>query len=211
MSAPGGWPRRSPAPGRCYETAQLLAACQVPARFAGPAVAMLGRTACDQLRQDPWRLLALPQIRPEQADWFARKLLREQASPQDERRGRALVSYLLARAARDGHTAVPAAVIASALGRFRIEDPAAAIAAAVDEGGVLPFEADPGELAEASEADPAEGEVLDEGVVPDAGRSRMRAGRTALDRAANWPRPASCWRWPGTPWPRRRSRRGCSG
>jgi exodeoxyribonuclease V alpha subunit len=153
----------------CYETAQLLASCRVPARFAGPAVAMLGRTAQDQLRQDPWRLLALHQIRPEQADWFARKLLREQASPQDERRGRALVSYLLARAARDGHTAVPAGVIASALGRFRIADPAAAIAAAVDEGGVLPFEADPGEVAGASEADPAEGEVLDAGEVPDAG------------------------------------------
>ena len=129
----------------CYETAQLLAACQVPARFAGPAVAMLGRTARDQLREDPWRLLALPQIRPDQADWFARKLLGGQASPQDQRRGRALVSYLLTRAARDGHTAVPAGVIAGALARFRIEDPAAAIAAAVDEGGVLPFEADPGE------------------------------------------------------------------
>jgi exodeoxyribonuclease V alpha subunit len=152
----------------CYETAQLLAACQVPARFAGPAVAMLGGTAADQLRQDPWRLLALPQIRPEQADWFARKLLREQASPQDERRGRALVSYLLARAARDGHTAVPAGVIASALERFRIEDPAAAIAAAVDEGGVLPFEADP-DVAEASEADPAEGDVPDDAEVPDEG------------------------------------------
>src|SRR3984957_17234030 len=124
---------------------------------------MLGRTACDQLRQDPWRLLALPQIRREQADWFARKLLREQASPQDERRGRALVSYLLARAARDGHTAVPAGVIASALGRLRIEDPAAAITAAVDEGGVLPFETDPGEVAEAGAADLAEGEVPDPG------------------------------------------------
>jgi exodeoxyribonuclease V alpha subunit len=165
-----GWLATAFADARpCYETAQLLAACRVPARFAGPAVAMLGRTACDQLRQDPWRLLALPQIRPEQADWFARKLLREQASPQDERRGRALVSYLLARAARDGHTAVPAGVIASALGRFRVEDPAAAIAAAVDEGGVLPFEADPGEVAEASEADPAEGEVPDAGEVPDEG------------------------------------------
>ena len=129
----------------CYETAQLLAACQVPVRFAGPAVAMLGRTARDQLREDPWRLLALSQIRPDQADWFARKLLGSQASPQDPRRGQALVSYLLTRAARDGHTAVPAGVIAGALARFRIEDPAAAIAAAVDEGGVLPFEADPGE------------------------------------------------------------------
>src|SRR5580693_6492263 len=163
-----GWLATSFAGARpCYETAQLLAACQVPARFAGPAVAMLGRTACDQLRQDPWRLLALPQIRPEQADWFARKLLREQASPQDERRGRALVSYLLARAARDGHTAVPAGVIASALGRLRIEDPAAAVAAAVDEGGVLPFEADPGEVAEAGEADLAEGQTLGRGEVPD--------------------------------------------
>ena len=159
----------------CYETAQLLAACQVPARFAGPAVALLGRTACDQLRQDPWRLLALPQIRPEQADWFARKLLREQASPQDERRGRALVSYLLARAARDGHTAVPAGVIASALGRLRIEDPAAAVAAAVDEGGVLPFEADP-ERGSGGRCGgpgrgrgPGSGEVADSGEVPDEG------------------------------------------
>ncbi len=135
----------------CYETAQLLAACQVPARFAGPAVATLGRTAADQLRQDPWRLLALAQIRPDQADWFARKLLPE-ASPQDPRRGQALVSYLLGRAARDGHTAVPAGVIATALARFRVEDPAAAIAAAVDDGGVLPFEAGPGE------ADPGEAE-----------------------------------------------------
>jgi exodeoxyribonuclease V alpha subunit len=154
----------------CYETAQLLVACQVPARFAGPAVVMLGRTAQDQLRQDPWRLLTLPQIRPEQADWFARKLLRDQASPQDERRGRALVSYLLARAARDGHTAVPAGVIASALGRFRIEDPATAIAAAVDEGAVLPFEADPGE----ADGDAADGDAagpgaadLAEGAFPD--------------------------------------------
>jgi exodeoxyribonuclease V alpha subunit len=150
----------------CYDAAQLLSGCQVPARFAGPAVAILGRTAEDQLRQDPWRLLALPQIRPDQADWFARKLLRGEAGPQDERRGRALVSYLLARAARDGHTAVPAMVIAGALARFRIEDPAGAIAAAVDEGGVLPFEADPGE-ADPGEPDAGEPEEFAEGEFPD--------------------------------------------
>ena len=119
---------------------------------------MLGRTAQDQLREDPWRLLALPQIRPDQADWFARKLLGGQASPQDQRRGRALVSYLLTRAARDGHTAVPAGVIAGALARFRIEDPAAAIAAAVDDGGVLPFEADPGEGLTGDEPDGGDGD-----------------------------------------------------
>ncbi|HUY52155.1 MAG TPA: AAA family ATPase [Streptosporangiaceae bacterium] len=124
----------------CYETAQLLVACRVPARFAGPAVARLGGTAQRQLREDPWRLLSLPQIRPDQADWFARQVLRDEAHPQDPRRGRALVDHLLARAARDGHTAVPARVIATTLARFRIADPAAAIAAAVDEGGVLPFD-----------------------------------------------------------------------
>jgi exodeoxyribonuclease V alpha subunit len=161
----------------CYETAQLLAACQVPARFAGPAVAMLGRSAQDQLREDPWRLLAVSQIRPDQADWFARKLLREQASPQDQRRGRALVSYLLARAARDGHTAVPAGVIASALARFRIEDPGAAIAAAVDEGGVLPFEADPGEM-DAGQVNPGDLDPgdLDAGEDADAAREQFAAG-----------------------------------
>jgi exodeoxyribonuclease V alpha subunit len=162
----------------CYETAQLLAACQVPARFAGPAVAMLGRTAQDQLRQDPWRLLALPQIRPDQADWFARKLLPGQASPQDQRRGRALVSYLLARAARDGHTAVPAGVIAGALARFRIEDPAAAIAAAVDEGGVLPFEAEPGEG-----PDPAGNEFPDEAGADEAGADKAGADKAGADKA----------------------------
>ena len=124
-----------------YETARLLVACRVPARLAGPAVARLGATAPRQLREDPWRLLAVPQLRPDQADWFARQVLGGQAAPEDPRRGRALAGHLLARAARDGHTAVPAAVIADALGRFRISDPAAAIAAAVDDGGVLPFEA----------------------------------------------------------------------
>ena len=199
----------------CYETAQLLAACQVPARFAGPAVAMLGRTAQDQLRQDPWRLLALPQIRPDQADWFARKLLRGQATPQDRRRGRALVSYLLARAARGGHTAVPAGVIAGALARFRIEDPAAAIAAAVDEGAVLPFEADPGE-ADPGEADPAE---ADPGEATDTAGDEF-AAEDGLDDSEDCEdsengegrrRPGSCWRCPATPWRRRWPRRGCSG
>jgi exodeoxyribonuclease V alpha subunit len=140
-----------------YETAQLLVACRVPARFAGPAVARLGRTAPRQLREDPWLLLSLPQIRPDQADWFARQMLGDGAHPQDPRRGRALVTYLLVRAARDGHTAVPAGVIATALGRFRIADAVAAIAAAVDDGGVLPFDAaDPaGQLDDGPGLDPA--------------------------------------------------------
>jgi exodeoxyribonuclease V alpha subunit len=131
----------APAPDRLEETARLLTACQVPAHLAGTAVAVLGATADQQLREDPWRLLLLPQIRPDQADWFARRVLGDGAGPQDPRRGRALTGYLLRRAARDGHTAVPAGVIAAALGRLRIDDPAQAVESAVDEGTVLPFNA----------------------------------------------------------------------
>lgn len=134
-------PDHVPGPDRLQETARLLASCQVPERLAGPAVAVLGVGADQQLREDPWRLLLLPQIRPDQADWFARRMLGTGAAPQDPRRGRALTGHLLRRAARDGHTAVPAGVIATALARFRIGDPAQAVEAAVDEGTVLPFDA----------------------------------------------------------------------
>ena len=132
-------PDHAPGPDRLQETARLLAACQVPERLAGPAVAVLGVGADQQLREDPWRLLLLPQIRPDQADWFARRMLGTGAAPQDPRRGRALTGCLLRRAARDGHTAVPAGVIAAALARLRIDDPAQAVEAAVDDGTVLPF------------------------------------------------------------------------
>jgi exodeoxyribonuclease V alpha subunit len=124
----------------CYEAAEVLVSCQVPARFAGPAIGYLGKSAAGRLRDDPWLLLSLPQIRPDQADWFARKLLGGQAHPQDPRRGRAIVAHLLTRAARDGHTAVPADVIMRSVGRFRVEDPAAAVSAAVDDGTVFPFD-----------------------------------------------------------------------
>jgi exodeoxyribonuclease V alpha subunit len=125
-----------------YQVAELLVACRVPARYAGPAVARLGPSAVRQLREDPWRLLSVPQLKPDQADWFARQMLGDAADPQDPRRGRALVTHLLARGARDGHTAVPAEAVARSLGRLRISDPAAAIEAAIDEGTVLPFGAD---------------------------------------------------------------------
>ena len=123
-----------------YETAELLIQCRVPARFAGSAVALLGPSAARQLRDDPWKLLLLPQIRPDQADWFARKLLAGQADRQDPRRGRALVVHLLGKASRDGHTAVPADAVITALGTFGVDDPGNAVLAAIDDGAVLPFE-----------------------------------------------------------------------
>ena len=82
----------------------------------------LGASATRQLREDPWRLLSLPQLRPDQADWFARQVLGDAADPQDRRRGRALVAHLLTRGARDG-IRPPAEAVARSLGRFRISDP----------------------------------------------------------------------------------------
>ena len=161
----------------CYEVAELLVACRVPARYAGPAVARLGASAPRQLREDPWRLLAVPQLRPDQADWFARQMLGGAADPQDPRRGRALVAHLLARGARDGHTAMPAEVVARSLGRFRISDPAAAIEAAIDEGGVLPF----------SESGPDTGAGPDSAVADSAARPESAPGTVADTADADEP------------------------
>src|SRR6202020_828580 len=138
-----------------YETAGLLISCRVPAKYAGSAVALLGPLAAETLREDPWKLLTLPQIRPDQADWFARQVLDAGATPQDPRRGRALVVHLLNKASRDGHTAVPADVVLTALGRFGVGEAGSAVVAAIDDGSVLPFEAhQPGDPEEPGKEDP---------------------------------------------------------
>jgi exodeoxyribonuclease V alpha subunit len=157
-----------------YETAELLIACRVPARFAGSAVALLGPSAARQLRADPWKLLQIPQIRPDQADWFARQLLDGQASRQDPRRGRALVVHLLVKAARDGHTAVPAEAVLTALNRFGLDEPGPAVVAAIDDGSVLPFEAfgaaeDPAGEAGAAQFGEAEATAAADVGTPDVG------------------------------------------
>jgi len=142
-----------------WDVAEVLASCRVPVKFAGPAVGYLGKSASIRLREDPWLLLTLPQIQPNQADWFARQLLSGQADPQDPRRGRAIVTHLLGKAARDGHTAVPAEVIMRSVGRFRIEDPAAAVTAAIDDGTVIPFTEEPPESEDGSLGGDGTGEV----------------------------------------------------
>lgn len=134
----GDFARARPA----YDVVELLLPADLPPRLAAGAVDMLGEAAAAELRADPWRLLGTGQLRPERADAFARGVLGSTAVPTDTRRGRALVAYLLARAARDGHTVQPAATVARALAGFDVDDPAGAIEAALDEGAVLAF---PGE------------------------------------------------------------------
>nr|WP_240796615.1 helix-hairpin-helix domain-containing protein [Streptomyces sp. RFCAC02] len=117
----------------------LLTAGGAPAALAGPLAAALGEGADEALRADPWQLLAVPGVRPEQADGFARAVLGEAAGPGDERRTRALAVRLLERAARSGHTAVAADTVARDLAGHGVPDPEEAVRDAVESGAVLVF------------------------------------------------------------------------
>ncbi|MFI7274981.1 ATP-binding domain-containing protein [Streptomyces sp. NPDC049879] len=117
----------------------LLAAGGAPEALAGAVAAALGEGAERELRDDPWRLLAVPGVRPEAADGFARATLGAEAGPGDERRTRALAVWLLERAALAGHTAVAADDIAKGLAGQAVPEPDEAVRDAVESGAVLVF------------------------------------------------------------------------
>ncbi|WP_232246735.1 ATP-binding domain-containing protein [Kitasatospora mediocidica] len=114
-------------------------AASVPG-LAGAAVAAYGEGAADALREDPWGLLGLPGVRPEQADGFARALLGPAAGPGDTRRGQALAAWLLEQAALRGHSALEAGELQSGLQKLGLPDPALALQEAVLDGRVMPFQ-----------------------------------------------------------------------
>ncbi|GAA1966730.1 helix-hairpin-helix domain-containing protein [Catenulispora subtropica] len=118
---------------------QLLASAGAPGDLAPRVAAALGPEAAARLAADPWLILSVPGVRPEAADGFARSVLSGSAGPEDPRRARAVLGWLLDRAALDGHTAQPADVLCSALGTLGFTDPAAALQAALEEGDVLAF------------------------------------------------------------------------
>ncbi|WP_392669241.1 ATP-dependent RecD-like DNA helicase [Streptomyces sp. LN785] len=120
--------------------AALLAEGGAPGNLAVPAAETLGAQAADLLREDPWQLLAVPAVRPEQADGFARALLGAACGPDDERRTAALVGWVLERAALRGHTALDASAVRAALAERAVTDPEAAVQHAVEEGVVLVFQ-----------------------------------------------------------------------
>ncbi|MFF8774922.1 ATP-binding domain-containing protein [Kitasatospora sp. NPDC015120] len=122
------------------DTAAVLAEGGAPAQLAGVAVAVFGDGAAGQLREDPWAVLALPGVRPEHADGFARGLLGPAAGPGDKRRAQALVGWLLEQATLRGHSALEVAEVAAGLERLGVPDSAAAIQAAVLDGRAMPFQ-----------------------------------------------------------------------
>jgi len=112
---------------------QVLMTGGAPADLAGPVSETLGPEAPGLLTSDPWRLLDVRVVRPEQADAFAREVLGG-ASARDPRRGAALVSWHLRRAAADGHTAVPEPLVHAALTGQGVTEPVSAVEAACDDG-----------------------------------------------------------------------------
>ncbi|MGW2475024.1 helix-hairpin-helix domain-containing protein [Streptomyces sp. NPDC001665] len=149
-TAPAPAPVREPAPApraaspeSVASVAAVLSAGGAPAALGRSAAALLGDRAAEILRGDPWRLLALPGVGPEQADGFARALLGEACGPDDERRAAALTGWVLEQAALRGHTALDADRVREALAGRSVNDPAAAVQHAVAEGGVLVFQDGP--------------------------------------------------------------------
>ncbi|MFI1225335.1 MULTISPECIES: helix-hairpin-helix domain-containing protein [unclassified Streptomyces] len=148
--------QRASSPEALDAVRAVLAEGGGPEALARPAVGVLGEQAAELLRADPWQLLAVPGVRPEQADGFARALLGADCGPDDGRRTAALVGWLLERAALQGHTALDAGTVRAALAERAVGDPDAAVRDAVEEGVALVFQ-EGGDL-EPDDAEAADGE-----------------------------------------------------
>ncbi|MGG2463340.1 helix-hairpin-helix domain-containing protein [Streptomyces sp. RGM 3693] len=136
---PAARPAVTPAPG-IEGVRQVLAAGGAPEALAERATEALGQQAAETLSEDPWQLLAVPGVRPEQADGFARALLGPACGPGDERRAQALIGWLLEQAAVVGHSALEASALRAALAQRSVPDPDEALQRAIADGAVLVFQ-----------------------------------------------------------------------
>ncbi|MFF5186917.1 helix-hairpin-helix domain-containing protein [Streptomyces sp. NPDC000345] len=148
-----------PAPDTVEAVRRVLSDGGAPEALAPQVAGSLGEGAQELLREDPWQLLRVTGVRPEQADGFARALLGPACAPDDERRGRAMTVWLLEQAALAGHTALELPTLTAALGRQAVPDADAAVQSALFEGDALAFQdalEEPG--AAAGRADAEEGD-----------------------------------------------------
>ncbi|MFC8101134.1 helix-hairpin-helix domain-containing protein [Streptomyces sp. NPDC057363] len=129
-----------PAPETVEAVRRVLTEGGAPEALAGQAAALLGEGAQEALRTDPWQLLRVGGVRPEQADGFARALLGAACGPDDERRGRAITVWLLEQAALAGHTALELSRLTATLAQRGVPDPDAAVQSTLAEGDALAFQ-----------------------------------------------------------------------
>lgn len=121
--------------GPADATIGALVALGLPERIAIPLQAVLGRAAAEIVASDPWAVLSVISVQPERVDAYARSRLGSTARPDDQRRQVALLGWLLARAARDGHTVLPQRVAELALAGYGV-DTKDATGAAIAQGQV---------------------------------------------------------------------------
>lgn len=124
------------AAGDTFDVVALLVPAGLDARVAGRVVTAVGPGAATALRLDPWRLLEAEGTTLDDADRLARAVLDGPSPPAAAARGRALVVWVLRRAAREGHTAQPLTSVLAALTELGT-DAAVAVEAAVEDGRVL--------------------------------------------------------------------------
>ncbi|AKZ54777.1 hypothetical protein SAM23877_1728 [Streptomyces ambofaciens ATCC 23877] len=129
-----------PAPEAVEAVRRVLAEGGAPEALAPQTTALLGEAAEEALRADPWQLLRVGGVRPEQADGFARALLGAECRPDDERRGRAVTVWLLEQAALAGHTALELPRLTTTLAQRGVPDPDAAVQSTLAEGEALAFQ-----------------------------------------------------------------------
>ncbi|WP_086563978.1 helix-hairpin-helix domain-containing protein [Streptomyces africanus] len=130
----------APAPAAVQAVRQVLGEGGAPEALAPQVAAVLGEGADELLRADPWQLLRVAGVRPEQADGFARALLGAECGPDDERRGRAVTVWLLEQAALAGHTALEMPALLATLAQRGVPDPDSAVQDAIAEGEALVFQ-----------------------------------------------------------------------
>lgn len=130
----------APAPETVEAVRGVLAEGGAPETLAAQVTAALGEGADDELRADPWQLLRVTGVRPEQADGFARALLGAECAPDDERRGRAVTVWLLEQAALAGHTALEMPALTAALAQRGVPDADAAVQSTIAEAEALVFQ-----------------------------------------------------------------------
>ncbi|MFF1308780.1 helix-hairpin-helix domain-containing protein [Streptomyces sp. NPDC058307] len=128
------------APETVEAVRRVLTEGGAPEALAAQVAAVLGEGADEQLRADPWQLLRVTGVRPEQADGFARALLGAECAPDDERRGRAVTVWLLEQAALAGHTALEMPALTAALAQRAVPDVEAAVQSTIAEAEALVFQ-----------------------------------------------------------------------
>ncbi|MGW2744471.1 helix-hairpin-helix domain-containing protein [Streptomyces sp. NPDC001450] len=169
-----------------------------PEALAPQVAAALGEGADNALREDPWQLLRIGGVRPEQADGFARALLGAACGPDDERRVRAVTVWLLEQAALAGHTALELPALTAALAQRGVPDPDAAVQDTIAEGEALVFQ-DALEEPGAPAPQEAEGEEEERPVRVLVGLERYALAEESLadglGRLANSPSKEAAERW----------------